>query len=186
MFSIGLFQNLSEWIIDKEEVEIVDLILKIKEKLVSYFVKFVWYYHSIWYYHSGLPKLVSSCVAPSIYSECIPLVSCTGIICFLLSTKFHHFFGCVSVSLLCSHYQYLNFHSHIIFISVLPLLFSTVLVNPAVMCHLYTCTHICFVITVFTYNDFHSQFTSSFLYFHFHISTHYCVLCLITISLVSL
>lgn len=139
MFSIGLFQNLSEWIIDKEEVEIVDLILKIKEKLVSYFVEFVWYYHS------GLPKLVSSCVAPSIYSECIPLVSCTGIICFLLSTKFHHFFGCVSVSLLCFHYQYLNFHSHIIFISVLPLLFPTLLVNPAVMCHLYTCTHIFFL-----------------------------------------
>ena len=30
-----MLQNLSEWIQDKEEVEIVDLILRIKEKLVS-------------------------------------------------------------------------------------------------------------------------------------------------------
>ena len=30
-----MLQNLSEWIRDKEEVEIVDLILRIKEKLVS-------------------------------------------------------------------------------------------------------------------------------------------------------
>lgn len=30
-----VLQNLVEWIQDKEEVEIVDLILRIKEKLVS-------------------------------------------------------------------------------------------------------------------------------------------------------
>ena len=29
-------QNLAEWIADKEEVEIVDLILKIKDKLVRF------------------------------------------------------------------------------------------------------------------------------------------------------
>ena len=39
-----MLQNLVEWIQDKEEVEIVDLILRIKEKLVSDTANILWLY----------------------------------------------------------------------------------------------------------------------------------------------